>query len=430
MILDKGKTAHSSQRLAMAAALAAVAGRTVEQTAGIPHLSDEALFGILLAVVAALPMLAQEKSQEEPSVRLVQNSSGTSRLVAPRAGAPVLRISLALILASVVLGFTLVKNASYTLAEYRATSAGSSLGAGQPGLAMQSINGAIALAPDVGRYHVIRASILDKVRSSTAAPSGKSQLALEAYRANGRAVEANPFDIYGRLNFAESALTLATLGQAGMGEEVIEEYRLLTSLQPNFWLSHFLLGRAYMEMGQPDRAVGAYTEAIKLDPLTELFYDRRAEAYGVLGEYSLAIEDYKSIIQLNPDNVSAYSGKAVALFSLSRLEEAVLDFGQIIKLHDESIAILKDRERYEEAANIDPALAIAYNNRGSAYYELGRIDRAVEDYDRAIQLSPRTAEFYANRAFAYELQNKNAKAQQDLVRAIQLGFTSDFLKRN
>ena len=45
------------------------------------------------------------------------------------------------------------------------------------------------------------------------------------------------------------------------------------------WLSHLLLGRAYVEAGEPDRAVEAYTEAIKLDPLSASFYDHRAEAY-------------------------------------------------------------------------------------------------------------------------------------------------------
>ena len=38
----------------MAAVLASVAGRTVEQLAGIPHLSDESLFWTLLAVAATL----------------------------------------------------------------------------------------------------------------------------------------------------------------------------------------------------------------------------------------------------------------------------------------------------------------------------------------------------------------------------------------
>jgi hypothetical protein len=97
-----------------------------------------------------------------------------------------------LVLASVVMGFTLVKNTSYTLAEKRATSAAASLDEGRPEMAMQSIDSAIALATDIGRYYVIRANILDQARSSKAADSDRARLALEAYQANGHAVIANP----------------------------------------------------------------------------------------------------------------------------------------------------------------------------------------------------------------------------------------------
>ena len=60
VILDKRTTTPAPQRLVMAAVLASIAGRTVEQLAGIPHISDEALFWTLLVVVAALPVLAHE----------------------------------------------------------------------------------------------------------------------------------------------------------------------------------------------------------------------------------------------------------------------------------------------------------------------------------------------------------------------------------
>jgi len=429
VILDKGTTTQVNQRLAMAAVLASVAGRTVEQLAGIPHLSDEALFWTLLAVVAALPKLAYGPIQGEASSSRVQTSFGAPQVTAPRVKAPVLQVSLAIVLASVVVGFTLVKNTNYALAENRATSAAASLDDGKLEMAMQSIDSAIGLAPDVGRYHVIRANILDRARSSTAAASVQARLALEAYQANGRAVIANPFDIYGRLHFAESALQLAALGHPGKGEEAIEEYRRLTLALPRFWLSHFLLGRAYVETGKPDGAVEAYSEAIRLDPLSPSFYDGRAQAYGMLGEHRLAIEDYDRMIQLSPGTASHHTRKAVALFTLGRSEEAIQDLDEAIEIYHRTINHPgRGETKLGNAFKWNPKLALAYNNRGSAYYQLGRIERAIEDYDRAIQLSPRSAEFYANRAFAYELLNKDAEARRDLDHALQLGFAPESLE--
>lgn len=149
-------------------------------------------------------------------------------------------------------GFTFVNNATYALTEYKATSPSAALDDGQIDTAMESLNGAITLTPDVGTHHVIRANILDEARNAIVGASDQqSRLALEACLANGRAVQANPFAMYIRLNFAESALTLASLGLASKDEGAIEEYLRLTTMQPRFWLSHFLLGRAYVETGKP-----------------------------------------------------------------------------------------------------------------------------------------------------------------------------------
>ena len=80
------------------------------------------------------------------------------------------------------------------------------------------------------------------------------------------------------------------------------------------------------------------------------------------------------------------------------------------------------RRNLVEAVKFEPRLARTYNNRGSAYYQSGRINRAIKDYDRAIQLSPELAEFYANRAYAYELISRDSDAQRDFALATSLGF--------
>ena len=54
----------------------------------------------------------------------------------------------------------------------------------------------------------------------------------KAKAATGRAVDVNPFDLYGRLHHSESTFTLATMGNTQKGEEAIEEYRRLTLMVP------------------------------------------------------------------------------------------------------------------------------------------------------------------------------------------------------
>ena len=45
-------------------------------------------------------------------------------------------------------------------------------------------------------------------------------------------------------------------------------------------------------------------------------------------------------------------------------------------------------EEYSKAIALDPQDAVAYYNRGIAYYDKGDLDRAIADYDQAIALDP------------------------------------------
>jgi tetratricopeptide (TPR) repeat protein len=47
------------------------------------------------------------------------------------------------------------------------------------------------------------------------------------------------------------------------------------------------------------------------------------------------------------------------------------------------------------------ASAIPFNNRGSAYYKKGQVDRAMQDFDRAIELDPDYPDALNNRGLAY-----------------------------
>ena len=119
-------------------------------------------------------------------------------------------------------------------------------------------------------------------------------------------------------------------------------------------------------------------------------------------EYNLAADDYGRAITLSPDDPLHYVRRGVALFALGRLDNAIQDFDRAIELYEQTIKYLRDKRRkLEEAAKLTPNLAMAYNNRRRACYQLGHIERAILDHDDAIRLNSRAAEFCANRAFAY-----------------------------
>ncbi len=54
--------------------------------------------------------------------------------------------------------------------------------------------------------------------------------------------------------------------------------------------------------------------------------------------------------------------------------------------------------------------AVAYNNRGITYYELGRFDESIEDRNKAIELKSDYYEAYFNKALACEKLKRNNEA--------------------
>jgi len=68
----------------MAAVLESVAGRMVEQLAGSPHLSDEALFWTLVAIVTSLARPSNEPLQGEANTRRNQDYFANHQATTPK----------------------------------------------------------------------------------------------------------------------------------------------------------------------------------------------------------------------------------------------------------------------------------------------------------------------------------------------------------
>ena len=123
----------------------------------------------------------------------------------------------------------------------------------------------------------------------------------------------------------------------------------------------------HYELGQYEQAVGAYGEAIKIDPTDAEIYNNRGNAHGALGQHEQAVEDLDEAIRLNPQ------------------------------------------------------LTIAYLNRGREYSDLGEYEQAIKDFDEVIRRDPNAVYAVANRAIAHAMLGEDADAELDIDRAVQLG---------
>ena len=115
--------------------------------------------------------------------------------------------------------------------------------------------------------------------------------------------------------------------------------------------------------------------------------------------YEDAIKHYDQAIDINPQFAEAYNNRGITKDRLGRHEEAIAD--------------------YDEAIRINPQFAEAYYNRGTTKDVLGRHEKAIADYDEAIRLNTHLGEAYYNRGNAKNALGRHEKAIADYDEAIR-----------
>jgi Tfp pilus assembly protein PilF len=159
-------------------------------------------------------------------------------------------------------------------------------------------------------------------------------------------------------------------------------------------------GRAWLEDGEPERALRDLNEAIRLDPQTAAWFATRALIYDDLREPDRAIRDYDEALRLDPQDAQSYNNRGVAYKADGQYARAVRD--------------------YTEALRLDPNFCDAYFNRANAQKALKEYDRAVRDYGEAVRLDPDFTDAYFNRADAYRRLKQYAQAVSDYRAVLRL----------
>ncbi|MBD2559319.1 MULTISPECIES: serine/threonine-protein kinase [Nostoc] len=129
------------------------------------------------------------------------------------------------------------------------------------------------------------------------------------------------------------------------------------------------------------------------------------------GNYEGAVEDFNQAIELEPQNALAYNRRGDAYYRLGDYEQAQADSSQAILLN--------------------PQDANAYFDRGFAFSELGKYKEAIADYTQAIKLNSENAYAYYGRGLARAQVKDNKGAMGDFSKAIALKpqYTEAYLQR-
>jgi tetratricopeptide (TPR) repeat protein len=185
----------------------------------------------------------------------------------------------------------------------------------------------------------------------------------------GNVVRQNPSNVYGHYAFANVYL------EERMYEEAGNEYRKTIRLAPEFPSAWIGLGNTYFMRDSLDTAIRVYEEALKYctSEQGELLVNM-GHAFRVMGEHDKAIRTFRDAMLLDSVEQSARLGLAKSYVEAGDFDAAVAQYDELI-----------EREPEEE-------LAVVYHNMGLAYSYKGDYEKAVEYLRESLNRSPAFAE--------------------------------------
>ncbi|MCP5013249.1 MAG: tetratricopeptide repeat protein [Aestuariibacter sp.] len=191
-------------------------------------------------------------------------------------------------------------------------------------------------------------------------------------------------------------------------------------------------GTVFRATGQAEdieKAEGAYSEAIRLNPRFASAYYNRGKLNYDLGNYKKALDDFNQAVRYNPGRIDAYLKRGeIFLNEQDDFDEALHNFNQVVRCnrnnpegyYRRAKAYLKAGD-YQQvlydlntAIDIDPAKSDYYFERAGVWFELGDIEGAIADLTSALRLNIKLVDAYELRAKLYEGQGNLKWAVRDL----------------
>jgi len=208
----------------------------------------------------------------------------------------------------------------------------------------------------------------------------------------------------------------------------------------------YLLGNAYMQTHNLDKAEGAFEKALEREPDSQDIRRAYAEALMAHGKMQKARDQFEEILKVTPEDGATYLRLGQLDREMGRFDDARQDFEHAKTLapdnlevpyqqalledtqghEDKAIAILEDllKKTAKPGGNYNPAEA---NNRSVFLQRLGQIYRAEEKYAEAIETFQSIVALGKDQAprgealivETYQLNRQPQKAMAEVNEAIQ-----------
>jgi tetratricopeptide (TPR) repeat protein len=173
-------------------------------------------------------------------------------------------------------------------------------------------------------------------------------------------------------------------------------------------------GNALTNKRDYDKAIAAFTDALKSDPDNAGILDGRGIAYERKGQDDLAIADYNLALQKRPNFAAPYNNRGTVHLRRGALQSALDDLNAAIKFAPNwqlprinRARVLTFNKDFDsaladlvEAMRIDPTQLGVLAQRCRTYATMGKFDDAITDCNSVIDKQPKNQFALTNRADA------------------------------
>jgi Flp pilus assembly protein TadD len=221
--------------------------------------------------------------------------------------------------------------------------------------------------------------------------------------------------------------------RAGRIAPAIAAYEEIIRHQPRNDEALHMLGVAYLQSGNVNRAVELIERAVAIDSSDAEYFNNLAEAYRRAGRLEKSAESARRAIALSSEFAQAYSNLGFVLREMGKLSEAVAACKRAVELrpgfseaHDSLARVYHAMGRqndsiasFRRAVQCKPDEPVTHNNLAGALASAGQVEDAISEYRLALRLWPGFAEAHNNLGCALADQNL-PEAISEFEQAIKL----------
>jgi superkiller protein 3 len=226
------------------------------------------------------------------------------------------------------------------------------LQAGQPERASAALAALVRERPD--------APVFQETRARALADTGRTDEALEAYRAALRRWPQDTSLLHG---------LAVTARAAGLTDEATKAEEAVLAIDPTDAAAHNGLGLLHAQANRPAEAQAAFERAVALDPHAVSYWVNLGNARLTAGASAGAEIAYREALRLDPASADAANGLALLFIGTGRPAEAI--------------------PLLERLTGTSPGFYEAWLNLGMARHATGDLARAADAYRHVLAAPPR-----------------------------------------